>query len=1157
MRRAALSLLIALALPAGALASSWPNGPDEDPRLAQPNDPGYQGQWNLWSFVPEAWAEKPNFRTEEIAMGTGIHADRAWQVTTGDRRVIIAVHDSGVYWDNRDLVNKYFLNRGELGDCKPTPFDEPPPGADDFDVNGDGSFDIRDYWAAAGSEAAMLEEWDANGNGMLDPQDLIIKCSNGIDEDGNGYTDDISGWDFFQDDNDAYDDTRFGHGNGEARDSMAEGNNGIGNIGVCPECTALMIRVSDSFVADSNDFAQGVIYSVDMGASVIQSALGSVNMTAFADAAVEYAYNQNVAFVASAADELSFHHNYPGSGEHSIYVSAIMYDRATPAQSTTFLNYNNCTNHGMQLLLSTPGTGCSSEAVGKTSGHVGLIYSAALQSGLDPPITAEEVKQILVASADDINVNPHDDDPEKYPSSEGWDFHFGYGRNNARTSVDMVVAGHIPPEADLLLPRWFEVVDPLRTPIYEVAGRINHRRDGLPPRYASVDWVLEYALGKAPKDGWTEIASGTTAGFEGKIAEWDITAIDIDWDAPLTDPHQRAVTMRLRVVTSLPDGTEVEGQHRKGVLLERDETLYPGFPMYLGSSLESSPIFADIDGDGVGEELVIFSSDGLVHVLKPDGSQVPGFPFATDPRRPMNPSEPGNVLGACAYRSDKVGCPRPDQHVDPTLARHFGMMPPAIGDLDGDGTLEIVVTTWDGWVYVIQSDGSIRPGWPQSLDFERGTGLSPKHVVDNGFFAAPVLYDLDQQGGLEIIAAAMDEHIYVWHHDGTRMAPYPVRVNEMTGEAAGTQDRIVATPAVGDVTGDGKPEIVSGSSKVYGAAGVENEAVAYMLHGDTGEIVEGWPVSIFGLAVNVLPIVGRGVVTNPLLADLDYDGKLEINIDTTSTQGWIFRSDGSIYRRMNNQLFGSGSDSQDSPAYVLMNNGAFANIDNEGGIDLVKGTAGFNFALAFAGGGVRGEFDHHMSAWDTDTGRMLEGFPRVHDDWQFFNQPTVVDLDNDAFPEVISGSGGYLVHAWNHLGEQPPGFPKQTGGWIIASAAVGDFDGDGTFEVAITTRHGWLYVWKTEGRAGSVFEWNGFGGNPHNTNNYEDDPTPYRVWSDIVAPPPPDQDLGDVVESEDPPRPDEKKKGGCAAAPGPALPGALLALGLLALAGRLRRRGRA
>ena len=397
----------------------------------------------------------------------------------------------------------------------------------------------------------MLAEWDLNDNGVLDPQDLIRKCSDDADDDGNGYIDDVSGWDFFLDDNDAHDDTDFGHGNGEARDSAAEGNNGQGDIGVCPDCTVIMLRVGDSFVADANNFAQGVIFSVDSGASIIQSALGCVNYTAFSRQAIKYAYDNNVAVVASAADELSYHHNFPGSGEYSIYVHAVQYDGTATDRSTTFLNFNNCTNYGMQLLLSTPGTGCSSEAVGITSGHVGLIYGAALEKDLDPPLSSEEVKQLLIIESDDIAINPNDDDPEKYVSKPGWDWHFGYGRNNARKSVDAIVEGRLPPEVYIDSPTWFTVIDPSRTPQVDVLCRLNKRADGLAARYEDVDWILEYATGVAPMDSeFVKIDEGKTAGIEGKCATWDVTKVALDLDKKVTDPHQNAVTLRCLLYTS-------------------------------------------------------------------------------------------------------------------------------------------------------------------------------------------------------------------------------------------------------------------------------------------------------------------------------------------------------------------------------------------------------------------------------------------------------------------------------------------------------------------------------------------------------------------------------------------------------------------------------
>jgi hypothetical protein len=1172
-------LLVLNVLLGTSTAAAWTNDADKDPCLAMPNDPGYAGQWNLWSFVPgphmdaacpewtqEDWTATEGFRQEEVAMGAGISADRAWQVTTGDRRVIVAVLDSGAYWDNKDLVNKYYLNRGELQNCLPSWGHDALPGLDPFDVDGSGWFDIRDYHATLG-EAAELANWDKNDNGMLDPQDLIIHCSDGIDDDGNGYVDDISGWDFFADDNDAYDDNRFGHGNGEARWSVAEGNNGMGDIGVCPDCTALMLRAADSFIADANEFAHSVIFAVDSGAHVIQEALGAVNNTSLGQQAINYAYMNNVVVIASAADELSYHHNMPGTNNHTVYVHAIVYDAVSADQSTTYLNFNNCTNFGMQLLLSTPGTGCSSEATGITAGHAGLIYSAGLKAELDPPLSAEEIKQLLTMNVDDINANPDGADATKFVSDEGWDWHFGYGRNNARETVDAVMASEIPPEVDILEPLWFEVLYPDKTPTIDITGRINLRTDGRPARYDTVDWVMEYALGVAPKDAdFLSISSGTTEGLEGVLATWDLTTINLDLDAKLADPHQNAVTLRLRATGKLANGEDITGELRKGFLIERDPDLHDGFPIYLGTSGESSPTFADMDGDGA-EDIVAALADGFLHAYKYDGTEVAGFPVALNVRWTVDPANALNVRNACAYREDKTGCVAALMTLDPDVARHTLMMAPAIGDLDGDGTLEIVVATWDGWVYVYEHDGSARTGWPQSVDFDQPPPTKD-NLIEFGFFAAPTLYDLDGDGSLEVLAPSMDQNLYVWRADGSRFGPYPVKVGSDPEQGA----RIIASVAVGDADGDGKPEIAVGTSETFGAAGNANETLAYLLESETGEIAEGWPASLYGLTVETLPIVGRGVVSNPIMADLDYDGTLELSFDTISSPGVLLNHDGTLYRKMDNKDYGPLSDSQDTPAYILHNHGAMGNIDGKGGIDLVKGTAGFDFAIAFAGGGERKPFDHHMSGWDTDTGKMMEGFPRVHDDWQFFNTPSIVDIDNDNKPEVIIGSGGYLVRAWNYLGEEPPGWPKQTGGWIIASAGVGDFDGDGNFDVTVMTRDGWLYAWKTGGKAGqSLFEWNGFNHDPHNTGNYETSPTPYKTWSgEVIVPEPepepepadagpseePDADTQAVQDAEgpsEPVTPDDEEEGGCGAAERGALPTALMLL-LLMVGWRSRRR---
>ena len=74
-------------------------------------------------------------------------------------------------------------------------------------------------------------------------------------------------------------------------------------------------------------------------------------------------------------------------------------------------------------------------------------------------LTAEEVRQILIGTVDNF-YNPADaTDPTKYPTTRrrlGFARRFGYGRPNARSAVDAIFAGELPPEVDIRSPAWFD-----------------------------------------------------------------------------------------------------------------------------------------------------------------------------------------------------------------------------------------------------------------------------------------------------------------------------------------------------------------------------------------------------------------------------------------------------------------------------------------------------------------------------------------------------------------------------------------------------------------------------------------------------------------------------------------------------------------------------
>ena len=834
--------------------------------LTLPNDFGTDN-WKLTSSTTGDPTIDGN--PQELFGIKGASVDLAWQVTTGRPDVLIAVLDSGIRWQDRlpDLVNKIYLNRGEL----PVP-EGSTNTADPWDRNGDGVFNIQDYLGDA-NHAQDSRVSDQNGNGTIDPEDLIFLFSDGTDQDHNGYVDDIAGWDFFEDDNDPLDEVGYGHGTGEAEDSNAEAHNGIGDVGTCPSCMVMPVRVGDSFVAEVNNFAQGVLFATDSGARVVQEALGTLNNSSFAQTAVDYAYQRGVIVVASAADEESNHHNYPANYNHTLEVNSVTKFTDTAGIQQTphsYLYLNGCTNFGGHIGIAVSSSSCSSEATGKSSGMAGLVISAALneidRGHLTPypkpdgtagsfPLSANEVKQLLTMTADDINFDARPDPTpplpqnyettspfpgvqmsERFHSIAGWDQYFGYGRVNANAAVRRVSAGKIPPEAELWTPDWFQVVSP-DAGVLTIAGRV------AAARAASYTYTIEVAAGIQPAESSFFLVASDhgTSPREGRFVDISLQTLTglmphgVDGAAidehGLPDPDRFTVTVRLRVVDILGN----RGEDRRVFAFHRDPDLVGGQPRRIGSDGAASPVLADLDGNGV-EDVIVATSDGEVHAY--DGgtlSELPGWPVHTDPIEVHSESP--------AFRSGAV----------PRMPFGAILGVPAVGDLDRDGKLEVVAADVDGKLYVWDHTGHLRPGFPVSTiaaySFTRLSERDPstpegrvpdrtnRHDRNNrlgrGFGAGPALGNLDgsADGSLEIIIGALDRHVYAWHADGSPVRGWPVLVkdptkvlsidpitNEVTLKADAKADigtKIITSVALGDLDGDHALDVVTGVNEEY------------------------------------------------------------------------------------------------------------------------------------------------------------------------------------------------------------------------------------------------------------------------------------------------------------------------------------------------------
>jgi hypothetical protein len=229
---------------------------------------------------------------------------------------------------------------------------------------------------------------------------------------------------------------------------------------------------------------------------------------------------------------------------------------------------------------------------------------------------------------------------------------------------------------------------------------------------------------------------------------------------------------------------------------------------------------------------------------------------------------------------------------------------PAVGDLDGDGDLEIVSgTSWAWWdahgrtdqpyVYVFDTDNvfnsSMSYSDPNKLPDASGW---PRPTTYPGF-SSPALADLDGDGDLEIVIGSGDPFlnisdpvpgegkVYAWHHNGNPVSGWPVTPVDRWGN----DTYVSSSPTIADVDGDGGLEIMFGMVNdvyVYSPDGSPQELDQYNVPWSDDGMLHTWDGLLWG---------------SPTVGDADGDGKVEIwiggknSLDPGVGHLWRFESD--------------------------------------------------------------------------------------------------------------------------------------------------------------------------------------------------------------------------------------------------------------------------
>jgi len=469
------------------------------------------------------------------------------------------------------------------------------------------------------------------------------------------------------------------------------------------------------------------------------------------------------------------------------------------------------------------------------------------------------------------------------------------------------------------------------------------------------------------------------------------------------------------------------------------------------SIVQSSAAAADFDGDGT-KEIVIGDTAGWLYVATWNGSS---WTMAWSRQTALDLNAAG-APSSCAITNKS--------DIRSSVA---------IGDLDQNGTLEIVVTTGGSpayhknggvLVYTFNSASpwsfSAVPGWPQPKkdDLGSGSGMRKPDGCWDGIEGSPVIGDLDGDGDMEVVVSSLDRHIYAWHHNGAMVVGWPIHKDNGDNILRGG----LSSPALGDIDADGLPEVVVGTNSPPWPEGSSQpsdytHATVWAINGDSSN-VPGWPVT-----------TNNNVYSSPAIGDIDGDGFLEVVVGSgPSVEG----GDGKWVYAWNRD----GTPVSGWPKYTagdVVAPPALGDLDGDGDLEVVIG-CGREFETSPAS-------CTSLYAWHGN-GTNVSGFPMSPGNFTQPYSPILADYDGDGAMEIMVVDQNVMgLVIVNHDGTLSGDTSFNVPSILYNPPLVDDLDDDGKLEIAMGGFA--IYIYDTSTDASAARPWPMFQHDRYRTGN--------------------------------------------------------------------------